>query len=182
MKYFAYGSNMLTTRLQARVKSASNPTPFALSHHRLHFHKRSSDYSGKCNVICTNDSQDVVHGIIFDVKETEIPELDKYEGLGFGYLKEKFPIEFDEVEHDVLMYVADASLATKIYIDDTLVPYNWYLTLVITGAEEHGLPRDYVSKLREVPSKSDPKPNRKSRLEALDALKKHKERLDSSGT
>ena len=177
MKYFAYGSNMLTTRLQARVKSASNPTPFALSHHRLHFHKRSSDYSGKCNVKCTNDPKDVVHGIIFDVKETEIPELDKYEGLGFGYLKEKFSIEVDGVERDVLMYVAETDC-----IDDTLIPYNWYLTLVTTGAEEHGLPRDYLSMLRKVRSNSDPKPNRKTRLEALDALKNHKARLDSSGT
>ena len=141
------------------------------------YHKRSSDYSGKCNVICTNDPKDVVHGIIFDVKGTEIPKLDKHEGLGFGYLKEKFSIEVDGVERDVLTYVAETDC-----IDDTLIPYNWYLTLVTTGAEEHGLPRDYVSKLREVPSNSDPKPNRKTRLEALDALKKHKARLDSSGT
>ena len=54
------------------------------------------------------------------------------------------------------------------------MPYKWYFTLVITGAEEQELPRDYVSKLREVPSTSDPKPNRKTRLEALE---KHKENV-----
>jgi hypothetical protein len=33
--------------------------------------------------------------------------------------------------------------------------------------------RDYVAGLRAVPFTQDPKPNRKSRIEALDALKKY---------
>lgn len=160
---------MLTTRLKTRVTSASHPTPFALDCHQLRFHKRSSDCSGKCNVICTGDPSDVVYGVIFDVEEKQITELDRHEGVDHGYGKKLCRFNINGVEHNVLMYVADAD-----YIDDALVPYRWYFELVVAGAEQHGLPRDYLSALRAVPFTSDPKPDRKTRLEALDALEKYR--------
>ena len=56
-------------------------------------------------------------------------------------------------------------------IDDALVPYRWYYDLVLSGAEEHGLPIDYVAGLRAIPFTHDPKPDRKERLEALEVLR-----------
>jgi hypothetical protein len=171
MKYFAYGSNMLSERLLARIK-AENPTPHALERHRLRFHKRSSDCSGKCNVICTGQASDVVHGVIFDVPEDQLAELDKHEGVGCGYVRKSCRFLIEGVEYDVLTYVADAD-----HIDDALVPYRWYLDLVLAGAEQNRLPRDYVSGLRAMPFTSDPKPDRKTRLEALDALDKYRKAI-----
>lgn len=159
---------MLAERLFARVK-AEHPTRYALEHHRLRFHKRSSDCSGKCNVICTGQAVDVVHGVLFDVPKDQISELDKYEGVGYGYVKKICRFLIQGVENDVLMYVADAD-----HIDDALVPYQWYLDLVLAGAEQNGLPRDYVSGLRAMPFTGDPKPDRKTRSEALEALEKYK--------
>ena len=159
---------MLAERLRARI-TAEHPTRYALERHRLRFHKRSSDCSGKCNVICTGQSSDVVHGVIFDVPEELIPELDKYEGVGYGYVKKLFRLLIDGVETEVLVYVADAD-----HIDDALVPYRWYLDLVLAGAEQNGLPRDYVAGLHAIPFTSDPKPDRKTRLKALDALEKYR--------
>jgi hypothetical protein len=39
----------------------------------------------------------------------------------------------------VCTYIADAS-----FIDDSLQPYSWYKDFVLAGAEEHGLPAEYV--------------------------------------
>jgi gamma-glutamylcyclotransferase len=51
MLYFAYGSNMLTERLKARVPSTRPISPAILSDYDLRFHKRSTDKSGKCDII-----------------------------------------------------------------------------------------------------------------------------------
>lgn len=171
MKYFAYGSNMLAERLQARIKS-EHPILYALKRHRLRFHKRSSDCSGKCNVVCTGQDSDVVHGVIFDVPEDQIRKLDRFEGVGCGYTKKVYRFLTEGGEHDVLMYVADPD-----YIDDVLVPYEWYLDLVLAGAEQNKLPRDYISALRAIPFTVDPKPNRQTRREALSAIEKYRESI-----
>lgn len=162
MKYFAYGSNMLTARLGDRVSSAANPTPYALVAHQLRFHKRSVDGSGKCSLIDTGDPRDVVHGVIFDIEDRQIPDLDLHEGVGHGYRRCIRQLCLHGTTHEVLMYVAEAG-----FTDDALVPYKWYLDLVVAGAEEHGLPRDYVAALRAVPYRQDPDPSRKTRQDAL---------------
>ena len=170
MKYFAYGSNMLTERLKARVSSAKNPTPLALRKHRLCFHKKSVDCSGKCNIVETACDDDVVHGVLFEVEDAQISALDSAEGVGYGYRRDEFPVSLNGTETKMFVYVAEKDM-----IDDALVPYRWYYDLVLSGAEQHVLPFDYVAGLRAIPFTHDPKPDRKSRLAALDALQKYAE-------
>jgi gamma-glutamylcyclotransferase len=159
---------MLMERLRARVPSAQNPTPFPLWKHRLRFHKKSVDCSGKCSIVATESDGDVVHGVIFDVEEEQIKALDCAEGVGHGYIREEITILLSGTQTKVFVYVAE-----KDAIDEALMPYRWYYDLVLAGAEQHALPRDYVAGLRAVPFAQDPKPNRKSRIEALDALEKY---------
>ena len=168
MKYFAYGSNMLTERLQDRVSSANNPRPLALRGHRLRFHKKSSDGSGKCNIVETAFDADVVHGVLFEVDDAQMSTLDCHEGVGYGYRRDEITVSLDGAGVKASVYVAE-----KKAIDDALRPYRWYCDLVIAGAEQHRLPRHYVEGLRAVPFTHDPKPNRKTRLEALGALRKY---------
>lgn len=168
MKYFAYGSNMLTERLQDRVPSAKNPRPLALPKHRLRFHKKSTDCSGKCNIVPTACDGDVVHGVLFEIDDAQMSTLDDHEGV--GYRRNEITVWLDGTETKVCVYVAE-----KDAIDDDLMPYRWYCDLVLAGAEQQRLPRDYVAGLRAIPFTRDPKPNRKTRLKALDVLRKYKE-------
>ena len=170
MKYFAYGSNMLTERLQDRVSSAKNPRPLALRRHRLRFHKKSADCSGKCNIVATSCAGDVVHGVLFEIDDGQMCTLDCYEGVGYGYRRAEITVALDGTETKACVYVAE-----KDATDDALMPYRWYYDLVLAGAEQHGLPRDYVEGLRAIPFTHDPKPNRKTRLKALDLLRKYDE-------
>lgn len=159
---------MLTERLKARVSTASNPTHYALRKHQLRFHKKSADCSGKCSIVATGLDTDVVHGVLFNVADAQIDVLDRAEGVGYGYRRDKIYLSIDGVETKVFIYVAE-----KDAIDDAFVPYSWYYELVLAGAEQHALPNDYVAGLRAIPFTQDPKADRKSRLEALDALKKY---------
>ena len=150
MKYFAYGSNMLEERLTSsnRVPNAVFKATCSVQGYILRFHKRSTDGSGKCNIVKADSARDVVYGVVFEVPDNQLEALDSAEGVGHGYHHDNnIPVRLaDGTEMSMLTYVADIDS-----IDDTLIPYVWYHRLVIAGAEQHRLPEEYISNLRRVP-------------------------------
>lgn len=138
--YFAYGSNMLTARLRARMPSCKPIGIATLPGHTLRFHKLSKDGSGKCNVLASGDGDSVV-GVLFSFDLAERATLDKAEGVGNGYEHAIVTVINEEGRRrKVLTYVADSE-----HIDDGLKPYTWYKELVLAGAAEHYLPAEYVA-------------------------------------
>ncbi|MGI9303694.1 MAG: gamma-glutamylcyclotransferase family protein, partial [Gammaproteobacteria bacterium] len=85
MLYFAYGSNLSTTRLADRIPSPPAVTIAQLREHRLSFRKNGKDGSGKCDIESTSNPKDVVHGVVFRITASDKLELDSIEGLGYGY-------------------------------------------------------------------------------------------------
>jgi hypothetical protein len=69
---------------------------------------------------------------------------------------------------------AETYIAKEAKIDRHALPYDWYLDLVVTGAEHHGLPKGYIDRLRSVNALPDPMPQRPERLEALKQLGRSK--------
>jgi len=162
MKYFAYGSNMYTKRLRSRVPSCRFCRVASLSGYTIKFHKRSTDDSGKCNAYRTDSATDELIGVVFEIADSEKPELDRAEGLGAGYHEETVTIAGTEGMVDAYMYVADDNA-----IDDSLEPYTWYKDLVVAGAKEHRLPQRYIEELEAVPAKQDPDGKRERQNRAL---------------
>lgn len=148
--YFAYGSNMSHARLSARVPSAHRLTTAFLDGHRLRFHKRGFDGSGKCDIEQTGEPGDLVYGVVFDIAAAEKPRLDRKERLGFGY-------ELKTVE---LITAAGQALSGLAYYatdsDPGLQPFDWYKTHVLTGARENALPLDYQESIAAIEAIPDP--------------------------
>ena len=148
--YFAYGSNMSSLRLQDRVSSARVIKIAKLYGHKLAFHKKSTDGSSKCDIAKTSNNNDTVWGVLYNISTHELPALDQVEGLGHGY--EKKDIEITD-ERGTLIN-AFTYYATS--IDESLIPFDWYKNHVLIGAQEHGLPQDYISEyIENVPAKED---------------------------
>lgn len=145
--YFAYGSNMLSSRLQERCPSADPVGVAELVDHELLWHKRSRDGSGKCDVVACPGKR--VIGVLYRIEHYDKDVLDRAEGLGRGYGE----IEA-QVLHDGNSLIAKAYQATA--TDESLAPYGWYKAFVIAGALEHGLPKEYVEQLNLVVSIDDP--------------------------
>jgi gamma-glutamylcyclotransferase (GGCT)/AIG2-like uncharacterized protein YtfP len=142
LKYFAYGSNMLTERLRRRV-----PSTVPLGHARLDgwqlcFHKRGADGSAKCDIIA---GESVVHGVLFEIDADHRGLLDHVEGLGRGYDLAHVTLHSVRGQIDAFCYVATAS-----HIDPSLLPFGWYRDFVEYGALEHGLPAAYIRRIRQV--------------------------------
>jgi gamma-glutamylcyclotransferase len=161
VRYFAYGSNMLTARLRERVPSAAAIGIGQLVGHALRWDKRSwQDGSGKCDAEATSRNDDVVWGVLFELDPEDKPALDKAEGVGAGYLEKTVNVLTEAGRVTAVTYCANDK-------DSTLRPYHWYKALVIAGAREHGLPASYRSGLELVVTVSDTDTARASRHKDL---------------
>jgi gamma-glutamylcyclotransferase len=141
-RYFAYGSNMLTARLQARCRSAT-PVCIAFAEgYRLAFSKPSFDGSGKGHLVRAR-KRTRQPGVLFEIDVKDRDELDDAEGLGNGYdRQDEFPVR----RHDTKEIVSSTVyLATN--PDPTRIPYDWYLALIVAGAREHRFDRRRMRQL-----------------------------------
>jgi gamma-glutamylcyclotransferase len=146
MLNFAYGSNLLISRIRERVPGVRLVGAAVLAGHALRWHKVGQDGSGKCDVVALSGSE--VHGVLYDIPIGEKPRLDAAEGLGHGY-----------EERGVVVRVAEADRACTLYqathVDAALPPYSWYKALVLAGARQHALPANYVAMLEAVTAVQD---------------------------
>jgi cation transport regulator ChaC len=158
MKYFAYGSNMSTRRIQERVPSATKVAVGALQSHQLRFHKYSTrDESGKCDAFKTSDAKDRLFGVVFEIAEEEKAGLDQTEGLGYGYDEKTAEVHlFDGTVVQAFTYIATN-------IDESLRPLDWYKEHVVRGARENELPEYYVKLLEARECDEDPDSVRRDR-------------------
>jgi hypothetical protein len=134
----------------------------------LEFSKKSIDGSGKATLIEKGNTVGTP-GVLFEINLTEIDALDRFEGAGKGYDRlDEFHVE---IAKDGEFVKATTYLAATTY--PNLMPFDWYLALMIAGALEHGLSNDHTGILRAIAYKSDHDRRRRSRIAALKALADH---------
>jgi gamma-glutamylcyclotransferase len=162
LNYFAYGSNMSVARLQDRLRIGGVLGVGTLYETTLRWHKRSIDGSGKCDAFATGNSADKIIGVVYQIEDSQKPRLDRAEGLGKGYTDRIAQVRLGDRIVAAVLYVADPD-----FIDSSLKPYDWYKEHVVRGAEEHGLPEEYLTQIRAVSAIPDPKPERARTERAL---------------
>lgn len=145
--YLAYGSNLYPRRLRFRVPSARVVGTVGLTGWQLNFHKRGQDASAKCNIIQTGNTADVVYGAVYEMLVRERDKLDKVEGLNCGY--DLAQIEITELG-TAFFYKADDE-----FIDDELLPFDWYKELVVAGGRFHAFPATYLAQITRIKTMPD---------------------------
>ena len=147
LRYLAYGSNLHPRRLQLRVPSAQVIGKVGLMGWQLKFNKRGQDASAKCSIIQTGKTSDVVYGVVYEMLESERNDLDRVEGLHCGYSLAQ--IEIPELG-TTFFYQAEDD-----YIDDELLPFDWYKELVVAGSRYHAFPDTYLTQINHVATMPD---------------------------
>lgn len=148
---------MSNKRLQSRVPSAVKICVARLHEHRLIFHKESKDRSAKCDAAQSENSEDVVIGVVYEIHASEKLKLDKIEGRGYGYEEKTVKVKTSEYgEIEAIIYYA-----TK--INPALKPFHWYKEHVLIGARENVFPAAYIQTIELVESIVDPVPGRHER-------------------
>ncbi|MGH0036723.1 MAG: gamma-glutamylcyclotransferase family protein [Myxococcota bacterium] len=129
--YFAYGSNMSSRRLTARIDGARALGAARIPHSRLVFDKPGRDGSAKANLAPDPGLGRWVWGVVWSVSGLALDTLDRFEP---GY---------DRLERRVLFADGrERAAATYVWRGDPVLaaPAAWYLEHLLAGAREHALP------------------------------------------
>lgn len=162
--YFAYGSNMLLSRIRQRDRapSARVVSTATLPGYTLMFHKRAADGSAKCDVVPSEGAHGTVYGVVFAIPEDERRALHRAEGLGNGYNTMQVSVVGANETLSAFSYAADPG-----HIAPSLLPYIWYKELVLAGARQHALPASYIRQIEKVAAIADPDRAREMRAREL---------------
>ena len=139
---------MSRRRIQRRLPSSEFYTTGKLAQYSLQFDKRGQDGSAKCNIVNTQSESDAVFGVIYRIRKDDFPLLESIEGPGYVATG----VEVNTQKNKILSVITFSAID----IDSTLRPFAWYLQHVLTGAQEHQLPVDYIDMIRNVATDSDP--------------------------
>jgi len=157
---------MLSSSLIARCLSAKTVGIASASKHALEFSNLSSDGSGNATLF-ENTDEAKRPGVLFEFEMNERDALDKFKGAGHGY---------DRVDGFYIVTGTETIITTTYLASHrhkALVPFNWYLALVVAGVLEHELGDKHVSLLQNTNFELDANSDRKSRIAAIRALAMH---------
>jgi len=133
--YFAYGSNMDASQMNERCPEAKLVGKATLKNYSFLINER-----GVASIV--PDSEQIVHGLVWTLRENDEVELDFYESVKTNvYTKEKVTVIDEEtnLEIDALIYIATNNNLGK--------PYPGYLERIITGAKEAKFDSEYIAQL-----------------------------------
>jgi len=131
--YFAYGSNMDAAAMRARC-----PKSKALGLARLARHRFALMADGYATVV--RDPNRDVHGVLFDLAQSDVPALDRYEEVSRGlYVKANQPVlRAQGAPVRALVYIGAAGASAQ----PKLQP--GYMAGVVAAARAAELPVAYV--------------------------------------
>jgi len=135
--YFAYGSNLLSSRMRERVPSARAHGIAHLAGWQLTTDKAGRDGTGKANL--RPAAQAGVWGVVWRIDASEWHQLDACEG---GYRR---------IEVSLAPCPAQTYVSTRFTSDPVLDVA--YKRLLLEGAREHGLPAAWIAQLEALPAR-----------------------------
>lgn len=158
---------MLSARLRERCPSARLAGIASAEAHGINFCKQGLDGSGKASLVQKHGRASIsaVQGVLYHIDLAERSNLDRAEGRYDRH---------DDFTVSGLQTGATIFLSTYIAQPDAcsadLLPFDWYVALMIAGAREHQLDPDYIAKLFSVETRKDPDPERAERMARMARL------------
>lgn len=145
IRYFGYGSNINMLALKAKGVLPKYSQLALLRGWKLSFNVKHwfRHEGGVGNIEYTGMADDLVQGIVHYCDENDLQKLDRMESYGVGYDRVEVTLETEEGKLRALAYVG-----LEPFIDDSCLPSQRYLNIIVRGAEEAGLEDWYIQKLK----------------------------------
>jgi hypothetical protein len=135
--YFAFGSNMSSRRLVARVGTIVVVGRAVLPNYRHRFSKRGSDGTGKGNIEPGSGAS--VHGVLYRLTLGQIEVLTRYED---GYRRRPVQVRTSASLESAWTFIASAP-------ERCIAPAPLYIEHYWAGIREHGIPVSYMNAILE---------------------------------
>lgn len=146
--YFAYGANVHPRWLARRVPAAELLGPGKLPGFRLGFRKLGRDGAGRSDACPAGDPAVALPGALYRLAAEDLARLG---AAGAGYHLETVRIETGAGPVEAVTWRAD-----PVAVAEGLVPWDWYVGLILAGAERLGLPESHRRWLAAAPCRRDP--------------------------
>lgn len=130
--YFAYGANVHPGWLRRRVPAAELLGPAVLPGYRLDFRKRGRDGAARSDACPSREPGAALPGALYALPAGE---LDRLGAAGAGYRAEQVEVDTPSGPRRALTFRALAS-----EVEPGLLPWDWYVALLLRGAELLDLP------------------------------------------
>lgn len=146
--YFGYGSNINLVSLRAKGVEPFSSRRAILRGWSLVFNVKHWFHheGGVGNITPSTDPDAYVEGMVHECSADHLAALDKMEAYGWGYDRIHVDAETETGPMRAYAYVGMPG-----FLDDTCLPTNRYLNIIIRGAEAAGLSESYIDRLRNHP-------------------------------
>lgn len=141
MYYFAYGSNLSTAFIRDYTPGARFVMKADLPNYKVEFRHYSENLGGGISSIVEAPGS-LVKGVIYDVPESELEQLDILESVPEGIYRRDTYVVLGENGQWQRADLYRVSTPTGPY-----TPSRRYVEFMIEGAREHGLDAEYVEQL-----------------------------------
>lgn len=152
MLYFAYGSNLEWAQMKKRCPSARFVSLAKLPDHRLAFTRKSKDRGcGVADAIPAKGHD--MWGVVYEINERDIGQLDKSEGFQpdrerekNSYIREELHVfEVDDGKKPLIV-----STYFAIKEPSPPLPSKEYMRQIVEGAKYWHIPSNYIEELEKI--------------------------------
>ncbi len=142
--YFAYGSNLSKQQMLRRTGSIPVSRPAGLSDYQIAFRQVFVGEDVYATIIPAPGK--VVQGVAYLCSPHAIAQLDVFEGVAENCYRRDL-VQVTALTGEILnciVYIGER------FSSEPAVPSSNYLNLILTGAQEHQLPTDYIERIHTV--------------------------------
>lgn len=129
LNYFAYGSNMSFSRMNSREINYNLIGKGILHDYELKLNKMSKKDKEKGFANISYKKGSFVEGIVYEIEDSSLKLLDKYEGYPIHYYRKNFLIDMGDYELGSIVYIAtkDWTSSKTLKVDEE------YKNLILEG-------------------------------------------------
>ncbi|MGM0641556.1 MAG: gamma-glutamylcyclotransferase family protein [Thermotogota bacterium] len=131
MYYFAYGNNMNPDMIKEQGVEYFDRRKGIIRGYRIIFNKKAKDeeYSF-ANIEQTGNDEDIIEGILYELDNCEMKEIDRKEGFPTQYNKYRINVETDDGTVQAFVYIAQPE-----WINNNLKPPKFYINNMLKGKD-----------------------------------------------
>jgi len=171
--YFAYGSNMQTATFSGRRGIPfRRARPARATGWRLVLDKPPLVSIGEGFASIVPDTAAIVIGVVYEITAADLEHVDLTEGVLIdNYRRVQIPVTPLDAPEEVL----HVHTLTSERRDPSLLPSDRYMGLIVAGAEEHGLPADWIAFLRTIPTRPESAESKRFRPVLDDVMRRRRD-------